>query len=227
MPVLPGPPYTRPLQPVDLPFAAALHAAALPHGFFARLGSPFLRVYYTGYLRSPYAVALVAERHGDVREPLGVLVGTLDTAAHNRWVLRHHGLRLALAGAVALLTRPRELRLFLRTRVGRYLRAVARARGRAPAASPAPEGGAAMTAAPAVLTHVAVTPAARGNGSGRALVQAFLAAARQAGRTEAQLVTLAEPGTGAGKFYVQLGWTVVRERPDHDGRPVRLYRTTL
>jgi hypothetical protein len=83
VPALPEPPHIRPLQPVDLPFAAALHAAALPHGFFARLGSPFLRVYYAGYLRSPYAVALVAERRGDVREPLGVLVGTLDTAAHN------------------------------------------------------------------------------------------------------------------------------------------------
>lgn len=219
----------RSLTAADLPFAAGLHVAALPHGFFARLGERFLGRYYAGYLASPHAVALLAELPGPPASRVGVLVGTLDTGLHNRWVLRHHGLRLALAGALALLARPRELRLFLRTRLLRYLRAVARARRTSPAAAarPVPAAAAPVGGTPAVLTHVAVSAAGRGRGAGQALVHEFVGAARAAGRREAQLVTLAEPGSGAGAFYERLGWTAVRERADHDGRRVRLYRTEV
>jgi ribosomal protein S18 acetylase RimI-like enzyme len=77
-----------------------------------------------------------------------------------------------------------------------------------------------------VLTHVCVSRESRGSGAGTALVEAFCARARQNGRTEAQLVTLAGP-EGASLFYDRLGWRRRGERLDHDGRSVRAYARAL
>lgn len=205
----------------DLHLAARLHARALPHGFFGRLGPAFLRPYYRSFVDGPSGVALVAEVDGS---PVGVLVGTMRPGEHYRWALRRHGGRLVLALVVALLASPRQLVLFLRTRVGRYARAARRlGLGEARPAAADPRGGPRRLA---VLTHVCVSMEARGSGAGTALVEAFCARAREDGRTEAQLVTLAGP-EGASLFYDRLGWRRRGERLDHDGRPVRAYAKAL
>lgn len=205
-------------------YAAALHARSLPHGFFARLGRPFLRAYYDSFVASPYAVALSAFAGGRLS---GVLVGTLDTGAHYSWVLRRRGLRLALLGAGGLALRPRLATTFLRTRAGRYLRrawdtprdlALSSSRGR--------RGGPARGEGVAVLTHVAVDVAARGTGAGTRLVGAFVEAARAAGADRAALVTLAGED-GAGPFYEGLGWTHTGDRQDRDGRTVSAFSLNL
>jgi ribosomal protein S18 acetylase RimI-like enzyme len=211
----------RPMRDDDLHLAARLHAQALPHGFFGRLGPVFLRPYYRSFLTGPSGVALVAEVDGT---PVGVLVGTTRPGEHYRWALRRHGARLALALVAGLLGSPRQLVLFLRTRVGRYARAARRlGLGGARAASAEPPAGSRRLA---VLTHVCVSPQARGSGAGTALVEAFCARAREDGRMEAQLVTLAGP-EGASLFYDRLGWRRRGERLDHDGRPVRSYAKAL
>lgn len=202
----------------DLPFAAALHAQALPHGFFTRLGERFLTAYYESFLASPHALAFVA---ATTARPVGVLVGTVRGRTHLRWVLRHRGWRLGWLGALALLTRPRQLAFFVRTRLLRYARGVLRNRRRR--VGHAAEPPARHTA---TLSHVAVAHEARGAGAGAALVAAFASAARRAGCDEAALVTLAD-GRGAGPFYERLGWTRRRDLVDRDGRPISFYTRRL
>lgn len=213
----------RPLEEDDLPFAASLHAALLSHGFFGRLGPRFLRTYYQAFTRSPYAhaeMALLGER------PVGVLVGTLDNHQHYAWVLRHLGVRLAVTGVLGLLAHPRELRLFLRTRVRRYVRGLSRLvglpRGRARPAGPQ----AVDPCLVAVLTHVCVSAEAQGRGAGGALTRSFLNRARSWGAREAQLVTLAGP-RGAGGFYERAGWSCRGEHPGPDGQSFRAYARSL
>lgn len=202
----------------DALFAARLHAAALPHGFFARLGTGFLSAYYESFFASPHAVAFVAVVGS---QPAGVLVGTLDNRGHYRWVLRHSAWRLAVLGVLALLVRPGELSLFARTRLGRYARAIARHRRNEmrPAVAPEP-------VRVAVLSHVAVSADARGSGVGAALVDAFLACAIAAGCEEARLVTLAG-SSGAGDFYRRLGWTDDGNTVDRDGRALTRFSRRL
>lgn len=214
----PPPPRIRPLGHDDLAFAAALHRQALPHGFFARLGPRFLARYHATFVDSPHAVALLAEH---APGPSGLVVGPVDAAAHRSWVLDERGPRLALAGLGALAVRPRVLATFLRSRLGRYSRAVwhrlrpGRERGRAASGRPV-----------AVLMHVAVAPHARGTGTGRALVAAFCEQVAARGAREVRLVTLGGP-RGAGPFYRHLGWEHVGDHPDRDGRIVSEFRLVL
>lgn len=201
----PGSGSVRPLHRDDVRFCARLHLEALPHGFFAELGPRFLRAYYATFLESPHAVALVAA----VRDhPAGVLVGIVDPALHKRWVLRYRGAWLALLGAAALGARPALAVRFLRTRLTRYASSWRRhRRGEAPQAA---------RATPAVLSHIAVLPGARGTGSGARLVRSFEAAAADAGARRAVLTTLAGEG-GAGAFYARLGWSRSANHTTPDG----------
>lgn len=187
-------PGVRALELQDCPASAALHVRLLPHGFFAQLGARFLVAYHRSFQRSPHAVGLVAVRDGEV---VGFLLGLLRPGAHGAHVLRSDGLHLAAAGALGLLRRPRLLGLFLRTRVARYARGIGRR------LRPAPQQLA--TEVPAVLQHVAVDPACRQTGTGRALVRAFEEAVAEAGVGQVVLLTTPEED-GAPAFYRRLGY---------------------
>lgn len=191
----------RPLAEADAPFAADLHAEALPNGIIACLGRRGLRAYYRGFIRSPHAIAWLAEREG----PVGMVVGTADPSAHRRWERRHHALRLAVPVADALVRHPVFVGQFAAERLARLLR-TRRRRGRAPG----------PRASSAVLSHVAVSAKARRSGAGTALVEAFTAAAQRAGVDTVQLVTPFDGG--AVEFYDRLGWRRVAETVGRDGR---------
>ena len=212
----PGGPDVRPLTPADLEFCAALHAEALPHGFFAELGRRFLRAYYATFLDSPNALGFAATVSG---QPVGYLVGMTDPRAHTRWVLRRRGATLALHGAVGVARSPRAGYRFARTRLARYARAWRRHRGNAT------EQGS-VRHVPAVLTHVAVLPGARGLAAGRRLVDAFVEAARERGASRALLTTLAGPD-GAGGFYARAGWTLSATRASPDGERIEEWARSL
>lgn len=212
----PGGPEVRPLASADLDFCAALHAEALPHGFFADLGGRFLRAYHATFLDSPHALAFAATVSG---EPVGFLVGTTDPRAHTSWVLRRRGAKLALHGAVAVARNPRAGYRFLRTRLARYARAWRRHRGNATEQRP-------VRSLPAVLSHVAVVPGARGLATGRRLVEAFEEAARERGASWALLTTLAGPD-GAGGFYARAGWTLSTTHTSADGERIEEWTRTL
>ena len=216
----------RPLRPDDLPEAARLHAAALPEGFFSRLGPRFVARYLESYLDGPVAVALAAEVDG---RQVGHLAGTVGPG-HYAWALRHRWRRLLPYAALALVTRPSLLVPLLRTRVGRYTRALRRvAHGAGDVAERAADQ--AVLGVPAALLHIAVEPDARGTGAGAALVRAFEERARAAGCRSARLVAFAgdpaDPSSGAGPFYERLGWLRTGERVDDSGRQVLVYSRAL
>lgn len=191
----------------DLRFSAELHCRCLPHGLFPSLGPRFMAAYIELFRDSPHAVAYVAEVD---REVVGYLVGTLEPAAHARWVARRRALRLALLGVLALLTRPSVAVRFLRTRALRYVAALARhwrPRGDASGAAVRPS---------AVLSHVAVSPDRRGHGAGGLLVDHFMVRVAESGVGSARLVTRRDAG-GAGGFYRSLGWSEGRSFTDRDG----------
>ena len=143
----------------DTAFAADLHYRDVPGGFFVDLGTRFLRANYRSFITSPASVALIGEQGG---RPVGFLVGTVGHAAHSRHVARSDRTRLAVAGALAILPRPRGLGRFARTRLTRYVTGLARAR-RLPR-----ERGTALRVG--VHSTVAVDETARRSGVGRILV---------------------------------------------------------
>lgn len=187
----------------DLPYVVREHRVHFPDGFFAKLGPAFLTAYYDGYAFSDGARAYVAEAQG---RAIGYLVGVTDVVAHRRHMLRRHRRSMLLRGLAALAFRPRLAGNFLRTRVGRYGRALLR-RGEPP--SPDEQEPAARMA---VLTHVAVTQAERSQGAGSALVERFLTDAASAGCELVTLVTASGPG-GAREYYSSRGW---QERGNHE-----------
>lgn len=214
----PAPVVITALQDEHAEFAAALHAAQLPHGFFARLGTPFLQGYYRAFARSPHAIALHASVDG---RPAGALVGTVGHRAHYRWMLHAEGRRLLVTAVLGFVRSPQLAWRFLRTRGLRYLRGVRRLerdgdRTSAPSAQPGRT---------AVLTHVSVMDDAKGYGVGTVLVEAFLTEAARGGATKARLSTLAGP-EGAGGFYDRLGWKHVADATDYDGRRIEIYATS-
>jgi GNAT superfamily N-acetyltransferase len=201
----------------EVDFAAVLHLHALPSGFFAALGRRFLRSYYATFVASPHAIAFTARIDG---RPVGMIAGPVHPRAHVRWALRNKGWRLAAAGAAALTTRPRVAARFVRTRLVRYARAWWR--GRHGDAPPPPAG----TSEPAVLSHVAVIPEARGLGVGSTLVDAFTAEAARAGARRAVLTTL-DGTAGSGGFYERAGWRTEGIRFGFDGQRMVLYELEL
>lgn len=111
---------TRPLGPSDTSVTSALHRDVLSMEFLARCGVGFLRRYHRAWIDSPDALALAAvEEDGTV---VGVLLGSLDPAAHYRTMVRRHGVTLASWLAIGALTHPRAARELLSTRLLRYLR---------------------------------------------------------------------------------------------------------
>lgn len=196
---------------------ARLHRRALPVGFFAQLGTPFLTAYHRGFVDGPDGLAIVAEGEDGV---VGFVVGAARARRHSRWMVRHRGIVLALAGIVGMLRRPSVLARFLRTRLGRYLRGLWR---RLAPGHVAAEPGRSQPGADdvAVLHHVAVDPRARGDGAGAALVAEFVNELRARQVSDVRLVT--EARDGAGPLYRRLGWTEVARRPGPDGEMLAEY----
>ena len=215
----PLPVVVRPMATSEVGEAAGLHAAQLPHGFFPRLGTLFLSEYYRAFAASPYAVVVVADGGSGVA---GVAVGVVD-GRHHQWVLANRGLRLAAVGALCVALRPWLLKPLVAGRLGRYATAVNRVRRRRRADAGVSNG----PPAPAVLAHIAVDDAARGQGIGTRLVTEFLRAARDHGAGTARTTTLDGP-EGALDFYRTTGWDVQTRATDWDGKPIIvLTRPTL
>lgn len=211
----------RPLSRKDLDLAGSLHARSLPHGLFPLLGEPFLRRYYSTFVRSPWGIGLVVESEG---RAVGVVVGTVDDGAHYRYVARRWWLPLLASAVASLATRPRVALWFLRTRGRRYARGFTRlVSRRRPESVPAEGAGPARRRG--VLSHVVVDEDSRGAGAGGELVAAFVEWAERRGTTDLRLVT--HPTDGAAEFYRRLGWTYSGPRAGLDGAEWAEFRLEL
>lgn len=189
------------LTAADAQPLAALHRRAFPGFFLSRLGEPFLRQFYLGFVDDETAVTVVAR---DERgQPFGVAVGTTHPVGFFSRLLRRRLVGFALASAAAVLRDPRT--------APRLLSAV-RYRGDA---APGCEG--------ALLSSICVDPARSGGGRGSTLLSEWRRQAQIMGAERAFLTTDAEGNEAVNRFYERDGWILHDQFTTAQGRPMNRY----
>lgn len=160
---------------------ARLHCAGLS-GLVSMLGERAARAFYTGCVRSAFAVGFVAVEDGAVR---GFVLGSVHPVRLRRDLLGRNPLGVMIGMGEGILRRPSALAWLLRSFRG-------------------PDAGSYDDRA-AELTYLAVAPAARGHGIGRQLVDAFAVAMREKGVAAFEL-SVDEDNPQAIRFYEGMGF---------------------
>ena len=189
------------LRDSDVRAAASLHARSFERFFLASLGERFLREFYVGFVHDPDAVTAVI-RDGDGRL-VAAVVGTVAPEVFFRRLLRHRGIRLAVASVPALLRRPSV--------AVRVLRGVAY------------RGGVPVETRGALLSSICVDPGAERGGHGRRLIDAWWQQVRERGVTSAYLTTDADDNDRVNNFYQRAGWSLRGSWTTQQGRRMNCY----
>jgi GNAT superfamily N-acetyltransferase len=212
----------RSLRRSDASVTSRIHLDVLDMEFVAKGGPGLLLAYHRAWIDSPHAIAIGAlDDRGAI---LGALLGSVDPAAHYRFLVRRHGATLACRLLAAAVSRPAFGRELLGTRAKRYLRAVMRILTRAGRSAPrsdevGPRG------AVGEVTHVMVRRESQNSGAGRALMAE--AGRRGAGAGLVELVLVTPPDLPATAFYEALGWRRAGEVVSRSGEPFLRYRLPL
>lgn len=90
----------------DIPKVVAIHEERFSGFFLSSLGSAFLKVFYTAFLKNP-AVLLVLEQEGIVK---GFAAGSRDNRGFFKELLKNNVFQFGLAGIKILFTRPMALK---------------------------------------------------------------------------------------------------------------------
>jgi ribosomal protein S18 acetylase RimI-like enzyme len=175
--------------PADARAVAALHASELSEGFLVTLGTPFLVRLYTRIARHRGSFLLVMGERDEIE---GFIAVAERTGELYREFLVRDGLRAGVAALPAIARAPRHVWETLRYGMG--------------GGEPAPADGAAPTLPDAEILAVAVAPAARGHGAGRALVAAATAELGSRGIASVRVVTAAS-NEAALRTYEATGFT--------------------
>jgi glycosyltransferase involved in cell wall biosynthesis/ribosomal protein S18 acetylase RimI-like enzyme len=200
----PGLVVVRPATTADAAAMARLHADGMPDAFLPTLGPRFLARLYRALATDPDAVALVAEATDGV---VGFAAGVVSVGGFYRRFARGHGPAAALAAAPRLV-RPSVARRLLET--VRY-----------PAQAPA--GGNGDGRLPdAELLSIAVAPAFRAGGTGRALADGVLAGLAGRGVDQVKVVVGAA-NQGANRFYAKVGFAEAGRLTVHQGTPSNVW----
>lgn len=170
-------------QPGDCDEMVRVHLSAFDGFYLTALGSRFLKELYTGFLRDPSAICLVARRQGRIA---GFVVGL----ALPRGFIARALARRCVPILWALLRSAGGIGGLLRRSVSATRRA---------------EKG------EAVLFSLAVDPSAQHRGLGRQLVQVFLEAAHAHRAARVVLTTDSENNEPVKQFYQHLGFRVRAE----------------
>jgi len=197
---VPGPAVVRPATPADAVAMARLHADGMPDAFLPTLGPRFLARLYRALATDPEAVALVAEGVDGV---VGFAAGVTSVGGFYRRFARGHGPAAALAAAPRLV-RPSVARRLLET--VRYP-ADADGNGHLPDAE---------------LLSIAVAPAFRADGTGRALADGVLAGLAGRGVDDIKVVVGAA-NQGANRFYAKVGFRDAGQLTVHQGTPSNVW----
>ena len=189
------------LASAEVDLVVRLHLRAFPEFFLSFLGPRFLREFYFAFLADPVGMAFVAcGRDGQV---LGAVVGPVNPQGFFGRLLKRRWWAFCMASMSAVLRRPSCL--------SRLLRAVFY-RGE-------PDVGPVR----ALLSSIAVSPDAQGQGVGRALVLRWVAEARHRGAKGCYLTTDAEDNNSVNAFYRSLGWKMTHAFSTPEGRKMNFY----
>jgi glycosyltransferase involved in cell wall biosynthesis/ribosomal protein S18 acetylase RimI-like enzyme len=185
----------------DAAAMARLHSEGMPDAFLPTLGQPFLTRLYQAIAADPDAVAIVAEGADEV---VGFAAGVTSVGTFYRRFARRHGPAAALAAAPRLV-RPRVAWRLLET--VRYPSQVDAGNDRLPDAE---------------LLSIAVDPAWRVGGTGRALAEGVLAALADRGVGELKVVVGAA-NLAANRFYARVGFREAGHLTVHQGTPSKVW----
>jgi glycosyltransferase involved in cell wall biosynthesis/ribosomal protein S18 acetylase RimI-like enzyme len=191
----PGLVVIRPARAEDAVTMARLHAEGMPDAFLPTLGRGFLTRLYQAIATDEQAVAMVAEGVDGV---VGFAAAVSSVGAFYRRFARGHGPAATLAAAPRLI-HPRVARRLLETL--RYPAQAEVGSGRLPEAE---------------LLSIAVDPAWRAGGTGRALTDGVLAGLSAKGVDELKVVVGAA-NHGANHFYAKVGFRDAGHVTVHQG----------
>jgi glycosyltransferase involved in cell wall biosynthesis/ribosomal protein S18 acetylase RimI-like enzyme len=191
----------RPAGVADAAAMARMHAEAMPDAFLPTLGRGFLTRLYQALATDPQAVVLVAESVDGV---VGFAAGVPSVGAFYRRFARRHG------AAGALLAAPRLVRPSVARRLLETVRYPSRTVGDV---GPLPD---------AELLSIAVDPAFRAGGTGRALADGVLRGLAERGAEQIKVVVGAA-NEGANRFYQRVGFRHAARLCVHQGTPSNVW----
>jgi GNAT superfamily N-acetyltransferase len=186
----------------DIRDIVSIHREAFPDFFLTSLGERFLLRFYSAVVRDPVALSFVGKVNGSVA---GFVVGTVQPTSFFRKLLLKEGAGFCMDAAGALLRRPWF--------VGRRLLRGLTYRGEAPQ----------MRNNAALVSSIAVLPAATGKGLAGALLNAFCEAAGNRGASTVYLLTDRDYNSSANRFYLKAGFTLDTELTRSEKRPMNRY----
>jgi ribosomal protein S18 acetylase RimI-like enzyme len=179
-----------------------VHTKAFPAFFLTFLGPGFLREFYGSFICDRDGIGFVAidAASGNV---LGAVVGPFMPAGYFKRLLKKRWYAFCLASIAAVLKKP--------TTIKRLFRAVFY-RGETPSGPPK-----------ALLSSIAVSPQAQGQGVGQALVKRWVDEVALRGGIGCFLTTDSENNEGVNRFYQKLGWTLESSYVTPEGRKMNRY----
>jgi ribosomal protein S18 acetylase RimI-like enzyme len=186
----------------DLIGIVMVHQKAFGDFFLTRLGSEFLRQYYSLVLNYHSGIMLVSEGRQSALE--GFACGFMDPPGFYRlmWDTRRN---FVLPVVSALVRHPSLI-----TNVLYGVQKLHASTGEWPERS-------------CELTSIAVAPDLTGNGYGKGLIQAFLAQAQSMDARCVYLTTDADGNDAANAFYRNVGFQHTRRFLQHEGRWMNEY----
>lgn len=173
-----------PIRTVHLEAAVSVHMRAFPGFFLTFLGANFLQEFYRSFTTDPDGVGFVAvDPEGRL---LGSVVGPLTPEHYFKRLLKHRWWAFTLASAAAVFRRPWV--------VPRLVHAI-RYRGDSPPGK-----------SRSLLSSISVAPEAQHIGVGQALIDAWVAEAKNRGSSGCFLATDADNNNSTNRFYQRCGW---------------------
>lgn len=194
----------RPMTHDDVGDVVRVHLSAFPNFFLSFLGNKFLRELYLGILDDPSGIAFVSETDKQIG---GFVAGTDSPTGLYMRLLKRRWWRFGIACAGKAVRHPHI--------IPRLLRAFSMPSSRH------------QDSTSGLLMSLAVRPDIQGNGSGRALVDAFLLAANRRELQSVALTTDSDNNENVNRFYRRLGFELAGTYVTPEGRRMNEYRIRL
>jgi ribosomal protein S18 acetylase RimI-like enzyme len=195
-----------PFEPGQIRTVVEIHGLAFRGFFLTSMGPGFLKVFYRSFLGEKTAIgfAAVDAANGAV---LGGVFGTTAPAGFFRRLALRKWAAFGLAALGAVAKKPG---ITIRLLHGLSYRGD-------PPAHPGY----------ALLSSIAVSPEAQGRGVGKALLDAWVEAARRRACPGAYLTTDAVDNDAVNRFYRKNGWTLEDAFVTREGRKMNRYTMVL
>ena len=190
-------------DPAGIRELAVLHRRAFPDFFLTRLGLPFLRALYEGYLNDPESGIIAAKENGKV---IGFLAYSNDYSRFYKGLIRKQILRFAACSAAAAVRHPS----FIRRLLGAFRKSESVSREEKYVE----------------LASICTDPDREGQGIGSALIRYLISIVDFTRYAYFNLETDADNNEAANRFYLKNGFVLARQYVTAEGRKMNEYRYT-